>query len=400
MKKRYLLPVITCIVCSTFPGLAQDAVKENYFNHASVVGRIHYGFLLAHRPRIEHLVRHTYGFEISLSRQTNGSKLWQQYYRYPQTGFTYIFLNFNDPGVLGYAHGFMAFINLPLVIKEQYRFSFRMASGLGYVTRKYERVENYKNDVIGSNLNAALQFNFENRFRLSRHLLFNFNIGLTHFSNGSFRVPNLGINNPSANAGLTYQVHPSPELIRSDLPAIDKRIQVDVLYAAGIKENYPPEGQKFFAHTLSSTAMKAVGHKVRLGLGLDIFYDLGLRRQFEWEGKPITNDSKMLRSGIHFDHELMIENLSVLVQMGAYWLDQYKGDGSLYHRIGFKYSVSRHLFINLTLKTHWAKADYVETGLGWKFKKDHTKSTQVSESNNNETCVRFGYADLQFRKIK
>src|SRR5436853_7372771 len=86
---------------------AQDT-KENYFDQSSFVGRLHYGFLLAHRPRIEHLVRHTYGFEISLSRQTIGKKLWQQYYRYPQTGFSYIFLDFNNPDVLGNAHGLLA----------------------------------------------------------------------------------------------------------------------------------------------------------------------------------------------------------------------------------------------------------------------------------------------------
>jgi len=30
----------------------------------------------------------------------------------------------------------------------------------------------------------------------------------------------------------------------------------------------------------------------------------------------------------------------------------------------------------------------------------YTKSTQVSETNNNKIRVRLGYADLQFRKIK
>lgn len=358
---------LLCINLSSIQ--AQDQKETDFFRGASIVSRLHYGFLLAHHARVEHLVRHTFGFELSLSQQTLGKKAWQQHYQYPQTGFTYVFLDFNNPKIVGNAHAAMAFINIPLVRKENFQFSFRMASGLGYVTKKYERVENYKNDVIGSHLNAAIQLNFETRYTLSRQVYFNFNVGLTHFSNGSFRTPNLGINNPSVNSGFTYALHAPASFIRTERLPYDKKIQVDVLYAAGVKEMYPPTGKQYVAHTLSSTLMKPVGYKVRLGFGLDVFYDLGLLQDFREANKPVDTNFKIVRSGIHFDHELMIEKLSVLFQMGVYWLDQYKHDGSLYHRIGFKYLVSQHFFVNLTLKTHFAKADYTELGVGWKFYK-------------------------------
>lgn len=351
----------------SFVAKAQNDANENYFSQSSIVARVHYGFLLAHRPRVEHLVRHTSGFEISLSNQTTGKKLWQQYYQYPQTGFSYIFLDFDNPDVLGTAHGLMAFINFPFVRTNHFQFSMRMASGLGYLTKRFDRVENHKNDVIGSHLNAAIQFNFETRYKLSENLFLNFNIGMTHFSNGAFRTPNLGINNPSVNGGFTYQLHPIKEFVKTEHHAPDKSLQVDVLYATGVKENYPPAGKKFFAHTLSSTVMKAVGHKVRLGFGVDVFYDLSLIKEFKLADSTFNNDAKIIRSGIHFDHELMVEKFAIIFQMGVYWLDHFKQDGAIYHRIGFKYLINQHLFANLTLKTHWAKADFVECGVGWKF---------------------------------
>ncbi len=348
---------------------AQEETKQNYFDHASIVTRLHYGFLLAHRERVEHLVRHTSGFEISLSRQMTGEKEWQQFYKYPQTGFSYIFLDFDEPEILGNAHALVAFVNFPFVRTTMFQFSMRMSGGLGYLTRKFQRVENYKNDVIGSSINAAIQFNFETRYTISQHLFFNFNVGLTHFSNGSFRTPNLGINNPSVNGGFTYQLHPPVEFISTGHTDVVKKMQVDILYAAGIKEIYPPTGKKYFAHTLSSTVMKPVSHKVRLGAGLDVFYDLSLIRAFRNSDEVVPNDFKIVRSGIHFDEELMIEKLSILFQMGAYWLDQFKEDGHFYHRIGFKYLLNEHLFANLTLKSHFARADYVECGIGWKIGK-------------------------------
>ncbi len=348
---------------------AQEQEKENYLDQSSIVSRLHYGFLLAHHDRVAHLVRHTFGFEISLSHQETGKKLWQQYYKYPQTGYSYIFLDFNYPEVLGNAHALLAFINFPFIRKEHFQFSMRMASGLGYITKTFERVENHKNDVIGSHLNAAIQFNFETRYQLSPHLFFNFNVGLTHFSNGSFKTPNLGINNPSVNTGFTYQLHPTKEFIKREWNVPDKRLEADVLYATGIKEISPPTGSKYFAHTLSSTLMKRISHKVKLGLGLDVFYDMSLKEALRRAGKNNDN-SQLIRGGIHFDHELMTDKLVILFQMGAYWLSQYKDDGLFYHRIGFKYLVNKHLFVNLTLKTHFAKADFVEYGLGWKFCKE------------------------------
>ena len=370
-KTIFAFPIIILLAISSFSVRAQEQEEGNYFDQSSIVARMHYGFLLAHHPNIVHLVRHTVGFEISLSRQTIGRKLWQQYFNYPQTGFSYIFLDFNNPGILGEAHALMAFINLPSKRTEHFQFSFRMAAGLGYLTKKYERVENYKNDVIGSHINAAIQFNFESRYKLSQHLAFNFNVGLTHFSNGSFKTPNLGINNPSANAGFTYRVQSTKEFIKSEIHQPVKSHEIDLLYATGIKEISPPTGAQYFSHTISSTFLTTNGLKFRRGPGLDLFYDVSLKLAFDRLDKN-SDGLRILRSGIHYDVEMMLDRLTVLFNAGVYWLDQYKDDGAIYDRVGFKYLVSKNLFVNLTLKTHFAKADYVECGIGWKFKKDNS----------------------------
>jgi hypothetical protein len=54
--------------------------------------------------------------------------------------------------------------------------------------------------------------------------------------------------------------------------------------------------------------------------------------------------------------------------MGAYVKDRYQPDGPLYHRIGMRYQFSNGITANLVLKSHWAKADYVEWGIGYTFK--------------------------------
>ena len=38
-----------------------------------------------------------------------------------------------------------------------------------------------------------------------------------------------------------------------------------------------------------------------------------------------------------------------------------------FHRIGVRYMLTKHVIANVTLYTHWAKADYFEWGLGYEF---------------------------------
>jgi hypothetical protein len=148
---------------------------------------------------------------------------------------------------------------------------------------------------------------------------------------------------------------------------LDKRLQLDVFYAAGIKQVDYPDGARFFAHTLSFTLLKPISHKSNIGIGGDVFYDLGMHRQLAGFNIVANEVSDALRTGIHIGYELKLYKLSMLVQMGRYVYDKNNFDGFIYHRYGLKYQINSHLFANFTLKTHYAKADYAEFGVGWKF---------------------------------
>ena len=64
-------------------------------------------------------------------------------------------------------------------------------------------------------------------------------------------------------------------------------------------------------------------------------------------------------------YELVISRLSVIAHIGGYVIDNWKQDGLLYHRLGFNYRINKHFLANFTLKTHFAKADNFELGLGY-----------------------------------
>jgi signal transduction histidine kinase len=65
---------------------------------------------------------------------------------------------------------------------------------------------------------------------------------------------------------------------------------------------------------------------------------------------------------------LPLDHLKFILGMGVYIKDRYDADNEIYHRVGMRYQFNNGLLVNLTLKTHWAKADYVEYGVGYTLK--------------------------------
>jgi len=314
---------------------------------------------------MENLVTgHTTGFELTLVKQTDGSKLWQEIYEYPQTGFSFIHLDLSNQYV-GEANAVVAFIQFPCVTNPNLLCSFRLAEGLGYVSTPFDRVENHKNLTASTHINAAIQVMADTRFKISKTLFFNLSYGITHFSNGSFKVPNLGINNISLNGGLTYQFSKPDTFYKPKIPDLDRHWLFDLAYGFGVKENIQFISEQYFAHSFYFSFLKPVSHKSMLGIGGDVFYDLSL---IQFLDPAITTDisTKIIRGGAHVSYELVINKLTVLLHMGVYVVDRLNLDGSFYHRIGLKYQVGKHLFANLTLKSHFARADYVELGAGWR----------------------------------
>jgi hypothetical protein len=211
------------------------------------------------------------------------------------------------------------------------------------IFRPVQAVTDHKNMGIGSHLNAAIRVGLQTRYIVSKNIFLHLNYGITHFSNTAYRLPNLGINNLSLSGGVSYAFNEPEKFLVPEIPEVDKRWITEFVYGAGVKENFPPDGKQHFAHT---------------------FYVQFLNDASNDGDKHL----KTIRAGIHGGYEMQVNHFTILFHMGYYLVDYTKIDTRFYHRYGLKYELGKHLFINLSLKTHWARADYAELGLGWRVK--------------------------------
>jgi hypothetical protein len=83
-----------------------------------------------------------------------------------------------------------------------------------------------------------------------------------------------------------------------------------------------------------------------------------------YPNEHVDSNTDYRRIGLYIGHELFINDLSVEAQVGYYVYSPFDYLGPFYQRIGLKYYISNTIFTSMTLKTHAAKAEAVEFGVG------------------------------------
>lgn len=326
-----------------------------------------HGFLIAHRPSLVPLQQnHANGFELCISKQTTGNKVWQRLYNYPSIGLKYQLLNTGNPEQIGRGHAIIPYIDFVFGKNLNAQLHLMTGFGLGYIEKPFDVKNNYKNIAIGSHLNGIINASVQFKIKVFQKFYTDAGLNLTHFSNGSITVPNLGINIITLKGGITYYVGTSKKIVREPAPSFEKKYRNSVYLAGAVKQIYPVMGADYYAVILSAARLKQLSARKAIGVGADVHYDSSIKFKISPEG---GNDkfTTGIRAGLNGSYEMIISDFSLLIQMGGYLYNNAKSDGTIYQRLGTRYQFTRNYFACVNLKTHWAKADFFEWGFGIKF---------------------------------
>jgi len=348
--------------------LAQEVTKEHYY--FSIKPKL--GFLAAHRGTMGHLPKQSCrGGEISLYKRFSNDKYWKNAYRNPYAGITLYGSTVGNNEVLGQAFGAYGFLEFPFIESRHHIVTFKISSGLGYITKVFDQEENPKDVAVSTHINALICLGIQGRIKLNEkhHILYS--IDMTHLSNGSYQVPNLGLNMPYFGLGYAYcyksRDRPvyAPDTLASIKPRWIRKWNFAVLGIVSAKEVFPTGEKKYPVYALSLTERKVFRPKVGMEVTLDIISKQAL---YGYKSYIPKNQWKILQVGVFAGYVLPLDKFHFVLGMGAYVKDRYNPDNGLYHRLGMRYQFNNGLVANLTLKAHWAKADYVEWGIGYTFK--------------------------------
>jgi hypothetical protein len=321
------------------------------------------GFLLAHRGLMGHLPQApAVASEFSYIYRTNQAKKWHEAYRQPLVGGTLFFGSVGNNQILGRFLGLYGFVELPIVKQKHYRLDFKFGTGLGYTNKPFDPVLNPQNVAIGSRVNAMMCFALKQSWRWNNTAL-TFGIDMTHFSNASYQMPNLGVNVPFLSLGVQrFFEERSTEKKQTELVHPDLTIGVTAIASA--KEMRPLGVGRFPVYAANIFARKYFGPKGGLEASLDFIYKVGLLSHPSY---PQAAALDPFQIGLFLGYVQSFDRLHFIYGAGVYLRDVLQPDDAVYLRLGTRYALTKQLEALMTLKTHYAKADYMEFGLAYHF---------------------------------
>ncbi|WP_417291301.1 acyloxyacyl hydrolase [Corallibacter sp.] len=327
------------------------------------------GNIALHNNDILHLIQgHPEGVIVSWNKKTFGNQTWEEDYNYPDYGLSFIYQDLKND-VLGDNYSLYAHYNFYFLKRH---LMFRIGQGLAYNTNPYDKEDNFKNIAFGSRILSTtyLMLNYKKE-RLFDKFGLQAGISLIHYSNANVKAPNTSTNTIAFNLGVTYNLEDEEPayITNQSKEKFTEPIKFNLVLRGGINESDVIGSGQFPFWVVSAYADKRLGRKSAVQLGVDAFFSEFLKELIYYQSvsvpeEGVSGDEDWKRIGLFAGHELFINKMSLVTQFGYYVYYPFDFEGRTYLRIGLKRYFGKNIFAGLTLKSHGAKAEAVELGVG------------------------------------
>lgn len=359
----------------------RNSADYGFFNVVDV--KYHHGRFLKNSGSLNDIMDNPYdATDIRIGFQSTGLKQkYDQLYGFPVYGVGF-YKAFFKGGEMGSPQALYLFMRAPVIRGHRLRWNWELAAGLSYGFYKYDPNVNPEQQVIGSEHNVYFNAATGLSYALNKRFDITFDLDLTHFSNGSTRTPNLGINLAGITLGGRYSFNPvrnltravdssfkpsvKPVLLKKKMEKYKRHSDLILFASMGGKTTTTQiyDGPTYFIASMSADYAWAYHHLGKVGVGLDGFYESALRDYPTKIHNAGFTDLSYL--GWHISHYLRIYRLSFVTQFGFNISDHVKHKGKTYIQVGGSFHVNENLFVRAALKTrNGAVADFIEWGVGY-----------------------------------
>jgi len=338
-----------------------------------------YGNILNHNSIILHLITgHPEGVLLKWNRKTFGKKLWEEYFNYPDVGVSLRYHNLKN-NTLGnvyalYTHYNFYFLKRHLVVST--------GLGMAYATHPYNRTDNYKNVAFGSSLLSStfLQLNYKKESLFKTPIGVQTGIEIAHYSNGNYKSPNASINVISATAGFTYNLkHEKAYTYVSsvlDKKSFKEPMAYNLTFSSGINQSDIKGMKQYPFYIVAAYADKRIGRFSGFQFGAEVFFSKFLKEEIRYYSiaypeRKLDPNTDYKRVGIFVGHELWVNKMTFITQIGYYAYYPYAFEMRIYSRLGLKRYFGKRYFGMINLKLHAAAAEAIEFGIGIRLQKQN-----------------------------
>ncbi|MDY0200196.1 MAG: acyloxyacyl hydrolase [Tenuifilaceae bacterium] len=364
--------IILCFVfCSGVQALGQNSNSDWATQGQSVALEVYWGYLQYHHQEMAYLKQTpAQAVKLSYILNSSGSKLWHSIYRYPKVGISYMLMDLGHHNILGYSHTISPFIKIPVFsLGEKCSSDFFVGSGLSYLPKIYHPVSNSLNTAISTHINVNIDLGFSVSYCVNNNLKLSSGAHIAHFSNGSIKKPNYGLNYTLLSLGVQYgNFNLKPEETVQNIVK-DEKHRILLVTSGSVKEATGFNGPKFGVASGSIEYSRQVWLPLfRVGTSLDFMYDDSHSLILQNNNILYNSNWELTKLGIAINAELILDRLSLILHFGGYYhnLSGAINNQWVYQRVGLRYKFTNGLWAHVALKTHLNYADYIEFGLAFK----------------------------------
>lgn len=347
----------------------------------SIEPSFHFGVVTKHTPELAFDVKGpTYGLDVNFKFQTFGKKEWHQWRKFPRFGITAMWLRFGNNEVLGSALSITPNINIPLFTKKKWEAFYQIGTGVAYMTKPYDVINNPENNAIGSHGVTTIFMKFHAFKQLNSNFKFHTGLSLNHFSNGSARLPNFGLNIPALIFGINYSPQPLQKedyLFHEISRKPTRRFGMDIQSGYGLIQRFAIGGPRYPIYVFGVSGKYYLNRVNLLVTGFEYEQNKAIYH-FALHTYHATNRSdaqkKASRLTWFVGDEFLFGSWSLTLQFGVY-LGKFSflKSGTTYTKFSTRFYLpnkgflKHKFFLNLALKTHLTVAEYISLGGGVNF---------------------------------
>ena len=365
MRTGLIIIFLLLSLCSTARAEASRGEHPQLFYGIQT----HAGGVHAHHAEMRSYTRGiSPAFEAHLGYQTLGKHKWEHLYNFPAMGIGYYRGYPGKTSVLGRVNSAFAFMEFTTREKSSYSTRIKYSLGFAHFSQFHHPETNEQNHAIGTPFNVHFNVNYSFLYRIAPESQLLAGVSFTHFSNGAYKKPNKGLNLLDINIGLRQSL--GEERPRLQVPLYGNVLEHlpawNLNFVLGMgKMQKTIEPNQYSALSLSINLSRQSNLTNQWGFGVDMFYDDFIKAEAR-EQRDAQVFKEYLHGGLHVSHDIVFHNLSAIFNLGYYTFYYVKPYKPIYQRVGLRYEFSSGVIAGVSLKTHYAKADFVEWGLGYR----------------------------------
>ncbi len=354
--------------------LENDTIDHNpvlkNIHQSITIGAVN-GFLIPHHEDMQQMYSHISGLQFQVLA-TDKSRLENTQPVLQRLGFllTYYDLGTNISG--------KAFSGALLVSSDVFNWqsiqhpskyingSFKFGLGMGYLTEKYDAVNNPENRAIGSHINGFMQIGMSVEAHLFSRAKIFAEIGMSHFSNACWQFPNLGINLPYLQYGMGVDLYRNVDY--KPKQKLKSAIWKKTLSLRLGKKEIDLDDDRIFYNALAEfTFERYLNPFSNIRYSISYFHDRTYQfKKFEKLDQYSFGAASEL--AVSVGYETRFGKWGIVADLGIYvYKPDFKKKTPYYEGIGLSYQINQNYKAILRLKANKTTADFAEFGLGYTF---------------------------------